>query len=170
MQFRSSYKKKMSPALCQSCFIIMEDGGRVRLQYVLAMACVDHHVSNPPSAAVRCRQPIRCQPSDLVPRCQAPSRHCHSRTRQRPILFARLCTLPQPFVPCHRVVAVKVVSTRQRILLFSSFAVALLPQFCDFHFHCLLVDYLPLLCEYAFKTPIKQNSINNSCILGLTTA
>ena len=42
MQFWSAYKKKMSPALYQSCFITMEDV--VRLQYALAMAFVDHHV------------------------------------------------------------------------------------------------------------------------------
>ena len=78
MQFWSSYKQKMSPVLYQCCFIIMEDGARVRLQYVLAMAFVDHHIRNPPSAAVLCRKPIRCQPSDLVPWCRAPSRHRHS--------------------------------------------------------------------------------------------
>ena len=36
-----------------------------------------HRRCNPPSAAVPCRQQIRCQSSDLVPCCRAPSRHRH---------------------------------------------------------------------------------------------
>ena len=72
---------------------------------------------NPPSAAVPCRQPIHCQPSDLVPCCRAPSRHPHSPPRQRPILFARLHSLPS-HSSLAVVLSLKVVSTRQRILLF----------------------------------------------------
>ena len=112
MQFWSSYKKKMSPFLYHSCFIIMEDEARVRLfirparTQALMLAVESRHRSrNPPSVVVPCRQPIRCQPSDLVPCCRAPLRHRHSPPRQRPILFVTLHSLPQPFVPCRRVVA-----------------------------------------------------------------
>ena len=42
--FEVHLKRKCPPVLYQSCFIIMEDGARVRLQYALAMAFVDHHV------------------------------------------------------------------------------------------------------------------------------
>ena len=42
--FEVHIKRKCPPVLYQSCFIIMEDGARVRLQYALAMAFVDHHV------------------------------------------------------------------------------------------------------------------------------
>ena len=74
-------------------------------QALMSAAESRHRRRNPPSAAVPCRQPIRCQPSDLLACCRAPSRHRHSPPRQRPILVARLRSLPQPFVPCRRVVA-----------------------------------------------------------------
>ena len=87
-----------------------------------------HRRRNPPSAAVPCRQPIRCQPSDLVPCCRAPSRHRHSPPRQRPILVARLRSLPQPFVPCRRVVA------EGRSHPSANLAFPLLPSFCRQNF------------------------------------
>ena len=90
-----------------------------------------HRHCNPPSAAVPCRQPIRCQPSDLVPCCRAPLRHRHSPPRQRPILFARLRSLPQSFVPCRRVV----VEGR-------------------FHPSANLIPLLPSLCRHNFTISI----------------
>ena len=90
-----------------------------------------HCHRNPPSAAVPCRQPIRCQPSDLVPYCQAPSRHRHSPLKQRPILFARLRSLPQPFVPCRRV-AVEGCFHPSANLAYSPFCRCLPSQFCNF--------------------------------------
>ena len=85
-----------------------------------------HRLRNQPSAAVPCRQSICCQPSDLVPCCRAPSRHRHSPSRQRPILFARLRSLTQPFLFCRRFAA-----TISRSSPF--------------------VAYLPLLCEPALN-------------------
>ena len=90
-----------------------------------------HCHRNPSSAAVPYRQPIRCQPSDLVPCCLAPSRHRHSPPRQRPILFARLRSLPQPFVPCRRV-AVEGRFHPSANLAYSNFCLRLPSQFCNF--------------------------------------
>ena len=82
------------------------------------------HRRNTPSAAVPCRHPIRCQPSDFVPCCWAPLRHSHSPP---------ICSLDS--VPCRShsslavVLSLKVVSTRQRILL-----IPLLPSLCRHNF------------------------------------
>ena len=97
-------------------------------QALMSAAESRHRHRNPPSAAVPCRQPIRCQPSDLVPCCRAPSRHRHSPPRQRPILVARLRSLPQPFVPCRRVVA------EGRSHPSANLAFPLLPSFCRQNF------------------------------------
>ena len=110
-----------------------------------------HRRHNPPSAAVPCRKPIRCQPSDLVPCCRAPSRHRHSPPRQRPILVARLRSMPQPFVPCRRVVA------EGRSHPSANLAFPLLPSFCrqNFVIFTSVAGYLPLLCEPALSTSVQ---------------
>ena len=100
------------------------------------------------SRRVPCRQPILCQPFDLVTCCRAPSRHRHSPPRQRPILFARRRSLPQPFVTCRRVVAEGRFHPSAN-LAFSPFAVALLPQFCDFHVRRLS----SVICRYYVSPP-----------------
>ena len=87
-----------------------------------------HTHRQPPSAAFPYRQPIRCQPSDLVPCCRSPSRYRHSPPRQRTILVARL---------------------RLRILLFPPFAVVLLPKGCNFHVRRLSWG----LCRYYVSRP-----------------
>ena len=93
---------------------------------------------------------IHRQPLFLVPCCRAPLRHRHSPPRQRPILFARLRSLLQPFVPCHRVVAEGRSPASQRILLFPPFAVTLPPQFCDFY-----VRHLSsVTCHYYVSPPL----------------
>ena len=97
-------------------------------QALMSAAESRHRRRNPPSAAVPCRQPIRCQPSDLLACCRAPSRHRHSPPRQRPILVARLRSLPQPFVPCRRVVA------EGRSHPSANLAFPLLPSLCRQHF------------------------------------
>ena len=195
MQFWSSYKRKMSPALYKSCFIIMEDGTKIRLQYALSMAFVYHHVQAvniyqfvrtqfrwkrgqrrrgfwtrpwilrrrqfglydqlPPLVAVPRRQPIRCQPSDLVPCCRAPSRNRRSSLKQRPILFARLRSLPQPFVPCRRVVAEGRFHPSAN-LAFSPLAVALPPQFSDFHIRLLS----SVICRYYVSPPLANINVS----------
>ena len=116
-------------------------------QALMSAAESRHRRRNPPSAAVPCRQPIRCQPSDLVLCCRAPSRHRHSPPRQRPILVARLRSLPQPFVPCRRVVA------EGRSHPSANLAFPLLPSanILCFSRPSPFAGYLPLLCEPAFK-------------------
>ena len=112
---------------------------------------IRHRHRNPPSAGVPCRKPIRCQPSDLVPCCRAPLRHRHSPPRQRPILFARLRSLPQPFVPCRRVVAEGRFHPSAN-LAYSPFAVALPSQFCNFH-----VRHLSsVICRYYVSPPLTR--------------
>ena len=44
LEFHIKRKRSLFPVLYQSCCIIMEDAVRLRLQYALAMAFVDHHV------------------------------------------------------------------------------------------------------------------------------
>ena len=44
LQWVTIFEIFLSPFLYQSCFLIMEDGDKVRLQNALAMASVDHHV------------------------------------------------------------------------------------------------------------------------------
>ena len=97
---------------------------RTNTQALVSAVEIRHRRRNPPSGGVPCRHTIRCQPPDLVPCCQAPSRHRHSPPKQRPILLARPSSLPQPFVPAV-VLSLKVVPTRQRILVFP-----LLPSLC----------------------------------------
>ena len=114
-----------------------------------------HRHRNQPSAAVPCRQPSRCQPSDLVSCCRAPSRHRHSPPGQRPIMFTRLRSLPQPFFPCRRVVVESRFHPSEN-LAYSPFVVILPSQFCHLHV-CRLSS---VICRYYVSPPLDTNVLS----------
>ena len=94
-------------------------------QALMSAAESRHRRRNPPSAAVPCLQPIRCQPSDLIG-----LRPDIVTRRPDNVRFWSLDS-----VACRSrsslavVLSLKVVPTRQRILLFP-----LLPSLCRQHF------------------------------------
>ena len=167
MQFWSSYIKKMSPVLYQSCFIIMEDRARVRLQYAVWECQSWLYLYNPHTHRLWC-WPL----SDVIvaathrqPPFLAASQSAASRLisflvvglRQDIITHrpdnVRFCLLDS--VPCRShlslafELSLKVVSIHQGILLFPPFAVTLLSRFYVFHFRRLS----SVICHYYVSPP-----------------